>query len=277
MRFEVHSLAPFSSISWTVRRPSCSSSSRAAVTRFLAFCEVAPAESRACARRSSTAIRRLRKLADRRLGLLARLPRLRRDAGLQPLEVGVPARGARPRPPQRRSPSRRRRLPPASARRRRASSSAAPSFSSTSSGACAEPRRGRLPPPGAVRRGDARSAVRRPARASCSRTDPAADLGKLVVDRGGVPCRASCFVCFHDSAKAHGCRCQRSARRGGGSASSGRCEGRRERGTRRPRWCRLEPRRSPRARAAQPWPGCRRARGRGSRAPGAVAAAATTR
>ena len=68
----------------------CSSSSRAAVTRWRCSCQASSVRSRACSRCSSTAMRVRADLGDGRLGLRSRVPCLRRDARLQPLEVGVP-------------------------------------------------------------------------------------------------------------------------------------------------------------------------------------------
>ena len=69
----------------------CSSSSRAALTWFLCSCQ-APFD--VLARLRETVVDRDpfgADVGDRRLGLLARVPRLRRGRRLQPLEVGVPA------------------------------------------------------------------------------------------------------------------------------------------------------------------------------------------
>ena len=153
MLFEVHVSRSFQFNFVDSSAAFCSSSSRAAVMCFLASFEAAPAESRSLGEALVEGDPATADVADRGLGLLARLPRLRRDAGLQPLEVGVPARSSASTAAAKVAQS----SEASAASECSATSSlvfSCPSFSSTSSGP-GGPRRGRLPPPGAARRGDA--------------------------------------------------------------------------------------------------------------------------
>ena len=192
--------------------------SRAAVTRFLALCGG-----------GAGGVARLREalvdgdpaaadLADRRLGLLARLPRLRGDAGLEPLEVGVPALEFRL---DRRSEGRpvlggvcgERVLGDVEPRlqlRERLLDLVGSLMSERSANGCLRLR--------LARRGDARSAARRPRARACSRSirRRISASWSSIVDGA----HSSLLLLFSDRRKARGRRCQRSARRGGVAASS---------------------------------------------------------
>ena len=197
----------------------CSSSSRAALTWFLCTCQ-APLTS--SARLCEAVVDRDSPgadVGDRRLGPLARVPVLRRGRRLQPLEVGVPAAelvldGARERRPLVGDVCDDRVLGDGEPRLQLPELLVELVGREPATDGCL------LPAQRVEVAADSRAVRSGTGLRECLQpVDPAADLRKLVVDRGRAHVRASCWL-FSDATKARRRRCQRSARRGGASASS---------------------------------------------------------